>query len=148
MNELTHRVAVAAYIFHDDRLLLLKRISPPQTFAPPGGRLAIGEDPMIGVLREVKEETGLTPEIIGIANAWYGVYTEGTSPLLCINYLATSDRDEPSLSEEHSDFVWATRTSLERGQVPTQDARGHGYRVDRMLDAFDRYDAWATIAKR
>ena len=60
---LTHRVAVGAYLFCDGRVLLLKRINPPQTFAAVGGRLQSGEDPVAGLHREIAEETGLTARI-------------------------------------------------------------------------------------
>ncbi len=148
MSELTHRVAAAVYIFRDDKILLLKRVAPPQTFAPPGGRLEVGEDPLLGALREVIEETGLTPQIFGVAQTWFGVYTTGASPILCINYLATSDSGEPQLSDEHSAFVWATEIEIETGQVRTQDDIGHGYQVKSFVEAFDKYKAWMASASR
>ncbi|MDD5088408.1 MAG: NUDIX domain-containing protein, partial [bacterium] len=51
----THRVAVGAYIFRGDRVLLVKRRNPPLTFAPPGGKLHVDEDPVAGLRREVRE---------------------------------------------------------------------------------------------
>lgn len=148
MSDLTHRVAAAVYIFRDDKVLLLKRVAPPQTFAPPGGRLEIGEDPLLGALREAQEETGLSPKIFGIAQTWFGVYTNGASPILCINYLATSNAGEPCLSNEHSAFVWATKDEIESGHVRTQDEYGHGYRAHSFSEAFEKYEAWTAIAKR
>lgn len=147
MSHLTHRVAAAAFIFRDDKVLLLKRVAPPQTFAPPGGRLEVNEDPLHGVLREVEEETGLTPDIFGVAGAWFGQYAEGESLLLCINYLALSERGDPHLSDEHSGFVWASRADLEQGRVRTQDEHGRGYQSVSVLDAFDLYETWATSGK-
>lgn len=144
-DELTHRVAAAAYLFRKDRLLLLKRVAPPQTFAPPGGRLEVGEDPLHGVLREVFEETGLEPEVLGIAQTWFGEYASGVSPLLCINYIAVTNSGDPRLSDEHSESIWVTRDDLESGKVRTQDDSGHGYRTESFLDAFERYHAWVAI---
>ncbi len=144
---LTHRVAAAAYVFRGDRMLLLRRVSPPQTFAPPGGRLEVGEDPLEGVLREVHEETGLKPNIIGVAQTWFGRIADGAEPLLCINYLAICTHGEPRLSDEHSEFCWATRAQVRSGDVRTQDEHGHGYRAESLLEAFDRYEAWKTIAR-
>ncbi len=148
MSELTHRVAAAVYIFRDDKVLLLKRVALPQTFAPPGGRLEIGEDPLLGALREVQEETGLTPEIFGVAQTWFGVYTNGASPILCINYLATSDSGEPRLSNEHSEFMWVSRLDIDTGKVRTQDEHDYGYRAHSFVEAFEKYEAWTAIAKR
>lgn len=146
--ELTHRVAAAAYIFRAGKVLLLKRTAPPQTFAPPGGRLETGEDPLAGVLREVFEEAGLVPEIIGIAHTWFGRITNGAEPLLCINYLARSDEGEPRLSAEHSEYCWATREEIVAGRVRTQNEHGHGYRPESILEAFERFEAWQTITLR
>lgn len=148
MSELTHRVAAAMYIFRDDKVLLLKRVAPPQTFAPPGGRLEVGEDPLLGALREIKEETGLTPRVFGVAHTWFGVYTTDTCPILCINYLATSDYGEPQISGEHSELVWGTRFEIESGHIRTQDENGHGYQAKSFVEAFEKYEAWMANAKR
>ncbi|MCB9367038.1 MAG: NUDIX domain-containing protein [Calditrichaeota bacterium] len=142
MSELTHRVAAAAYVFRGDRVLLLKRATPPFTFAPPGGRLHPNEDPVYGALREVREETGLDIEILDVAQVWFGKMIAGTTPLLCINFLARSSEGNPVLSDEHTDYVWATRESLRTGETVTQDQDGFGYRAASILDAFDRHARW------
>lgn len=148
MTELTHRVAAAVYVFRDDRLLLLKRVAPPQTFAPPGGRLNINEDPVSGALREAQEECGMDVEIFGVAQTWFGVYAAGTSPILCINYLAESFRGEPQLSGEHTEYVWVSRDDLESGRIVTVDENGNGYRKESFLEAFEKYKAWKETGKR
>lgn len=148
MSELTHRVAAAVYIFRNYEILLLRRVSPPQTYAPPGGRLELNEDPVIGAVREVREECGLEVKIAGIAHIWFGIYTYGASPLLCINYFAEYDHGEPRLSSEHSDYVWASKQEIVSGHIHTQDAHGHGYRAQSFLEAFEKYEAWAVTAKR
>jgi 8-oxo-dGTP pyrophosphatase MutT (NUDIX family) len=45
-------------LFHEDRLLLLRRESGFWEF--PGGSIDWGEDPRDAAVREAKEETGLT----------------------------------------------------------------------------------------
>lgn len=65
------RVRVAAYAWvEDDDAVLLVRISPGEMGAGrwtlPGGGLAFGEDPATGVLRELREETGLTGAVDGL----------------------------------------------------------------------------------
>ena len=55
----THLVAVNAFLLKDDKFLLLKRNDPPLIWGPPGGKLEINEDPVTGLIREVKEETNL-----------------------------------------------------------------------------------------
>jgi len=61
--EINFRVAVKAFIIKDDKLLILKRASDdvqsPNIWEIPGGRLELGEDPILGLMREIREETGL-----------------------------------------------------------------------------------------
>ncbi|MBI5059783.1 NUDIX hydrolase [candidate division KSB1 bacterium] len=135
---LTHRVAVGAYIFCEQRLLLLRRANPPHTFAPPGGKLDPGEDPIAGLRREVAEETGLEIELFGAVNTWFGRMAPGKPLLLCINYLARSRTQAVRLSEEHTAFVWAGRAEIEAGTVSIRDDRGHGYALACVLQAFER----------
>ncbi|MBK6765750.1 MAG: NUDIX hydrolase [bacterium] len=141
---LTHRVAVAAYVFRGGKVLLLKRATPPQTFAPPGGKLEVGEDPLAGLHREVFEETGLEIEVVGVAHTWYGRVTSGDDLLLCINFLATSEHGEPRLSDEHTEWTWVARAELENGTFRTQDEQGNGYRAISLLEAFDSFARWMT----
>lgn len=136
----THRVAVGAYVFHNGKVLLLKRVNSPQTFAPPGGRLNVDEDPLSGLRREVKEETRLDISIIGLAHVWFGSM-DGVQPtLLCINFLAETMTNEVRLSNEHSDFVWASRDDIMARRVITLTPEGFGYQPSDILDSMDRYD--------
>jgi 8-oxo-dGTP diphosphatase len=60
------RTATAIIIYPEDKLLLIKRTTPPFIgyWALPGGRCEPGEAVEETVVREVKEETGLDVEII------------------------------------------------------------------------------------
>jgi len=50
------------YLFHEDRVLLLKRRNPPYAgyWSPPGGKQEFGESPRECCIREIREETGIT----------------------------------------------------------------------------------------
>ena len=65
------RVAAYALCVEDDRLLLC-RLAPGELavgqWTLPGGGLDFGESPAAAVLRELGEETGLSGEIIGLAD--------------------------------------------------------------------------------
>ena len=135
----THLVAVGAYVFREGRVLLLDRSEPPFTFAPPGGGLYPDEDPVAGLRREVREETGLEIRVIGVAHTWYGAVNENRPPLLGIDYLAECDNDEVTLSEEHHGYVWATREDIAERRVRTLDERNYGYQPKYILDSFDLY---------
>jgi len=55
------KVAVLAFIVHEERLLLVRRAIPPRQgeWAMPAGFMEHDEDPEQAVIREVQEETGL-----------------------------------------------------------------------------------------
>jgi ADP-ribose pyrophosphatase YjhB (NUDIX family) len=54
-------LAVSAAIFHDDRVLIVRRARPPAhgLYTLPGGGVELGESLEQAVIREVREETGL-----------------------------------------------------------------------------------------
>jgi ADP-ribose pyrophosphatase YjhB (NUDIX family) len=62
-----------AYITREERVLFFRAREAPGLGAElPGGTLLAGEDPIAGVLREAREETGLTelgaPRLLGVVN--------------------------------------------------------------------------------
>ncbi len=139
-------MAVAAYIFHDGRLLLLRRANPPHTLAPPGGRLEFSEDPLAGLYREIAEETGLTIRVLGVAHVWFGSVDGVQAPLLCINYLAEANQRDVRLSAEHSAVSWVSREQISSGEIQTLTASGYGYQPRDILSAFDCYSRRAIPA--
>ncbi|MDD5088633.1 MAG: hypothetical protein PHI18_07540, partial [bacterium] len=65
---------------------------------------------------------------------------DGQMPeLLCMNFLSECRTGEVRLSEEHSDFVWASRDDIAEGRVSTLDENGFGYQPGDILRAFLRY---------
>lgn len=134
----THRLAVIAYVLHNDHFLLLKRNTEPKVWGPPGGRLEPDEDPNQGILREVKEETGLEIELIVPAGIWHGKYRDAI--LVSIDYLATAGSRDVRLSDEHSEFRWATIDDL-RNKKPALSETGTGFH----LGDFER--AWTLCQK-
>ncbi len=109
-NYYTHQVSVIGYVYRGGKFLLLKRATEPQIWAPPGGRLHPDENPVRGLIREVKEETSLDIEVITPANTWFGKFRG--KYLLSIDYLVKITGGEVKLSHEHSDFAWVTVTDL------------------------------------
>ena len=92
----THRVAVNAFLIHGNQFLLLKRAKKPLIWGPPGGKLRIDEDPIIGLQRELQEETGLQVQLFQPVTTWFGHF--GDVPLLSIDYLCTSEKSVVRLS--------------------------------------------------
>ena len=62
-------LAVSAAIIRDGKLLIVRRARPPAygLFTLPGGGVEIGETLHQAIIREVREETGLTIEPLGLA---------------------------------------------------------------------------------
>jgi 8-oxo-dGTP diphosphatase len=66
LRQFVGKTTTAIIIYPDDRILLVKRSTPPFIgyWALPGGRIEPGEEADKAIVREVKEETGLDIEIL------------------------------------------------------------------------------------
>ncbi|MCK5452885.1 MAG: NUDIX hydrolase [Calditrichia bacterium] len=129
----THRVAVNTYLIRDNRFLMLKRSQSPQIWSPPGGRLRLDEDPMKGLIREVKEETQLDIKVVAPVNIWFGIWQQNW--LLSIDYLAYSKAGEIILSEEHNDYRWVSLQEIEKG-VPVNLDPQVGFKLSDFQEAW------------
>lgn len=117
----THNVAVIAYLFYKDKLLMLKRSTEPKIWAPPGGHLRKGEDPLAGLKREIFEETGLNAQILMPANTWHGKWNDET--LISIDFIAVAHKTNITLSKEHNDYRWVTLEELQAGNPVPLDPK-------------------------
>jgi len=103
------RVAVKAFIVHKGRLFTLKRaedgIQSPGIWEIPGGRLDLGEDPILGLMREIREETGLYTEVIHPISVRHFTRKDGQVITMLI-FLCKPKKGQVEISEEHSDFRW------------------------------------------
>lgn len=102
------RVGCGAAILKDGRLLLARRIRPPEAgcWGLPGGKVDPGETTLQTIVREIDEELGLTirparllcvTDLIGEDHHW-------VSPV----YLVEDFDGEPAIRETHalSDWGW------------------------------------------
>jgi 8-oxo-dGTP pyrophosphatase MutT (NUDIX family) len=82
------------------------------TWTLPGGKLEPADDPAAGILREIKEETGLTPALQGPCSV--ARWSTRNSKKLAIFYKATLDakQPEPKLSREHQRSLWVNVADL------------------------------------
>lgn len=106
----THLVAVNSFLVNDNKFLLLKRNDPPLIWGPPGGKLQINEDPISGLKREVKEETGLNIEVKMPVTTWFGKFND--KKIFAVDYLCHYKSGKILLSEEHNSFKWLSLKNL------------------------------------
>ena len=103
------QLAVSAAIFRGDNILLVRRARLPAkgVYSLPGGRVEFGETLHAALHREVREETALAIEIIGLAG-WREVVPEasGRGHYLIMSFAARWTAREPVLNDEHDDFKW------------------------------------------
>jgi 8-oxo-dGTP diphosphatase len=134
------RVAAYGICLEDDRLLLC-RLAPGELAAGqwtlPGGGLDFGEAPPDAVLRELGEETGLSGEIIGLADvlSWsrrsmqVGDGVDGEFHAIQIVYRVRVTggalRDEPDGSTDAA--RWFSRGELDA--LPLVDLAREGVRL-------------------
>lgn len=105
------KVFTKALIIFNKRVLMIKRSSYDSSGAGewdiPGGGLQFGEDPLDGIYREIKEETGLTAHVDKLLLATT-IIKSSTRQSIGLTYLGYADSDNVTLSHEHTDFIWAT----------------------------------------
>ncbi len=103
------QLAVSAAIFRDDRILLVRRGRSPAkgVYSLLGGRVEFGETLHAALHREVREETALKIDIIGLAG-WREVVpgTAGGGHYLIMSFAARWRDGEPVLNDELDDFRW------------------------------------------
>ena len=110
------RLVVRAAIFDKQgQGLLLRRSSQCKNFVGRwewlGGKVDEGEDFATALVREVREETSLDVEIVGLAGATQ--YEMGTANVILLCLEAPRIVGEVHLSNEHDDFAWAAREDLQ-----------------------------------
>lgn len=103
-----HKVAAAALVAKDGKLLLVRRTMTPGQgkWTIPGGFVEFDEDPREAVVREVLEETGCQVEVVRLLDVIFGREHERGASLLIV-YLARLLGDEPAreMDENEVDAV-------------------------------------------
>lgn len=102
-------ISVKSYIVKDGKLLIVKRKPSNVHYAGkwdiPGGRIKLGENPIDGVRRETREETGLEVEILMPIDVQQFTRDDGQKITMIIFLCRPVTRDI-KISDEHEDYKW------------------------------------------
>jgi 8-oxo-dGTP diphosphatase len=122
MSSLPHPVPTVGVIcLRDDHVLLIKRGTPPRLgqWSLPGGRIELGETHPVAALRELKEETGVDAELLGLVDVIDGVFParpsldgkggEITRHYVLIDYAARWTGGEPVAGDDAAEARFVSR---------------------------------------
>ncbi|OGH12565.1 MAG: hypothetical protein A2857_01260 [Candidatus Levybacteria bacterium RIFCSPHIGHO2_01_FULL_36_15] len=100
------------------QILLLRRSEKCRDagkWSLPGGGLE-KEDPIQGIVREAKEETGL--DIVDVRPIHVVSFMEGGKFVVMIGYIAKTKSKNISLNWEHDQFKWVLKEKLLNSNLP------------------------------
>jgi len=123
-------VSQKAIVLSPDEELLVMQMDA-ETWELPGGRMGADEEPLDGLRREVREETGLVVEVNEPVHtaAWRNDVGRGRYSVV---YWCETDSTAVSLSEEHCDYEWVSpRTARDTFLTVSIHQRA----IDELLDA-------------
>jgi ADP-ribose pyrophosphatase YjhB (NUDIX family) len=118
-----HSVSVAGAIVDDQGRVLAIRRADNRQWEPPGGVLELDETIEDGLVREVREETGLTvtPERLS------GVYKNMERGIVALVFRCSVVNREPCTSDETAEVAWLSPSEI-------RERMSEAYAI-RMLDA-------------
>lgn len=115
----SQKVIVNGILLRGDRVLIARRALGKKIasgkYHLPGGHVEFGEEPAEAVVREFREEFGLTVRVDSIFRAFS--YVMGDTHTVGLTYLLSSDDtlDEITIDPEDNDMVeWVGRADLDR----------------------------------
>ena len=110
---------VGVVCLKDDQVLLVKRAKPPITrqWSIPGGGQELGETTREAALRELKEETGVDAELIGLIDVIDTVREDEEGRIqfhyTLVDFAAIWTSGEPVADDDVSDAQWVLLSDLE-----------------------------------
>ena len=104
------RKAVKALIVDNDKILIVKRskkdLYKPGVWELPGGKIKQNESLEQGLIREVKEETGINIEVLKHLNNQVFMKNKETE-IIMTTFLCKALTKDIILSDEHEEYEWS-----------------------------------------
>lgn len=129
------KIGVFAVILNQNEHVLLCHRRDHDLWNLPGGGLESGEAPWEGVIREVKEETGLDVAVVQLT----GVYSKPAQDEVVFNFICQVIGGELKTTNEADKFRYFALSELPKNTVPKQ--------VERIQDALNQSPAPALKAQ-
>lgn len=127
--------AVKGIVRHDNRILIVQRAAADSgggTWECPGGKIDFGEQPEDSLIREIREETGLTVTVDKIAYA-SSILTHPDRQVILLVYFCTAVTSSVTLSEEHDAYLWTDEQLIRQQIAPS------------ILTAFERHQIFQQL---
>lgn len=116
MNMMIPVPAVGVVCLRGDEVLLIRRGTPPRLgeWSLPGGRIEPGERATDAALRELREETGVEADLIGLIDVVDGLFPEVGKHYVLIDYLAVWRSGEPVAGDDAASASFHPLAELDR----------------------------------
>jgi 8-oxo-dGTP diphosphatase len=115
-------ISTKAFIVHRDKVLIIREADAYEDgvgagkYEIPGGRVEPGEQFNDGLLREIREETGLESITVGkpfYVGEYRPVIRDEQWQVVAIYFECTADTDQVILSQDHDHYEWIDPLSYE-----------------------------------
>jgi len=115
-------VGVGAIVFQDEKVLLVRRGREPLKgeWSLPGGRLELGEHLEAAVVREVREETGLSVRVVRHAETLERIFREEERVryhYVLVDFLCVVIGGELLCGDDAADAAWFPLDAVLRGEI-------------------------------
>ncbi|HEX4453675.1 MAG TPA: (deoxy)nucleoside triphosphate pyrophosphohydrolase [Kofleriaceae bacterium] len=118
---MTRKLVVAGLVIRDGRVLITQRTATQSLALKwefPGGKVEAGEAPVDALIRELREEIGVTVRVGRVWDVLFHAYPE--FDLVMLVYPCTIAAGEPR-AVEVADLVWALPGELARWEILPAD---------------------------
>jgi 8-oxo-dGTP diphosphatase len=108
--------AVGVVCIRGDEVLLIRRSKPPRLgdWSLPGGRIEFGERAADAALRELREETGVTAELVGLTDVIDGLFPgDPDHHYVLVDYAARWLSGEPVAGDDAAEAVFCRLDAID-----------------------------------